>query len=277
MKHLSELKKKIVRLLENNSFKTLIELLVLIAAVVGIWLSILSANAARNANVISAASLNEMQIQRNIAYMPELVVETSHATIRWMLDEQGDIHLTEPLTSELERLDEFRMYGGICASIVNIGQGTAKDVSVTYRIEPLNEEEIKSMEMLLDSYMMNEHVAENIRNNIYNGWEWHYKKPFILGGVQESWQISTHASYIHWIDYLVKSFIHIPPPFIHPSAPIDIGVLYAKLEISFYDIQGIPITEYRELQIKSNGGWATDNKQEGELKIVIQMIYPRNE
>jgi hypothetical protein len=274
--------KKFINLLSNDSFKTLAELLVLLFAVLGIWLAkyandaaIAANQAAMAANEISRAALEEMQNQFNKAFEPELVAETTHATVHWAENADNGIFITG-ITAEVERLGAIPSFEGIPVSIVNIGQGTARDIAIRYQSQPFNDVHTGLMDALMEYYR-----AGKAYYDIWEAYQFDQQpsrlleKPFLLGNVQESWQFDLHREVIAWLGYTLfdirGSFLNDSN---HPGLHGILIDLSANLEIEYYDMQGRHFTEQRVIEIRHSHSMWYAEQGNGVSSVVIRMIKP---
>jgi len=275
--------KKFIDLLANDSFKTFIEILVLTFAVLGIWLAkfsndaaVAANQAAMAANEISRATFEEMQAQYNKAFEPELVVETTYATVYWAENNDG-IYVTN-IVSEVERLGELPSHDGIPINIVNIGQGTAKDITITYQIQAISEENADKMDLLIDYYRTEKIYFDLWEvNNFRQLYKMMFNKPFLLGNVQESWQFNIHREVISWLGY---TLFDIRGAYLRdPNHPDVYGTLIAfkvRLDIECYDMQGRLFTEQREIEIRQTHSMWHVNEGIGTTSIMIHMVKPES-
>lgn len=189
------------------------------------------------ATVVSAIivlfTLNEMQIQRNNAYMPDIAFEHVTVNISW-----GD---TTQLDSYSDYLPDTDNTAEINPTIVNlpvrnIGVGVAKKVSFIVEAEnyiawinAFNELNPTSEY----TYTYNNGIMTIFNGTIQNVFNatYHNEKTFLLPNAEEAYQITIPVQYVKLFEHFCKTCKSFTVPNV-------------EVKVSFEDVQGI---EYRKV------------------------------
>lgn len=217
------------------------------------WCEILTGLATVISAIIVVLTLHEMQVQRNNAYMPDVIFETASVTVSWGNPQSLDEYDT--VVEEEANLNP----SSINLPVRNIGVGVAKKLSFTIT----HDNYIAWLSLFNELNPENQYTYTQNGNrlNVSNGAtevsfnaDYHIEKAFLLPDAEETYVFVIPMQYTALLQEIFST---------RNAAPVDIPDL--KIQVCFEDVQGIKyeqtvllaIEDYILVQDSDKNGFAT--------------------
>lgn len=182
-------------------------------------------------------TLKEMQVERNAAYAPDILINPVGVASNWSFLPEDDY---DPLTYSDENVD---------LTVINAGVGIAEYVKFEWdesNVERLAEELNKTSSELANSYTLNDYLQ---RNRWFSDSE-ESSLTYILPDGQQEYLLRVPFQYLHIIREIVKEQ--------NSSILENNHFPELKLNVTYYDVQGIKFEKifyFRYEVSQYDSGW----------------------
>lgn len=235
MKYLIKHMKSSMSFLRNNKSK-----IKFVSEIIASFASVVSA-------IIVVLTLNEMQIQRNNAYMPDVVFEPVTVNVSWgdpaelddSISRTGDVPETNPTLVRIP--------------VRNIGVGVAKKLTFTIDADNYFSWISEFNELNPDTpytYKQNGDLLIISNGSLHNEFNatYHNEKTFLLPNAEETYEITLPIQYTKLLHHFYET---------QRGQPFTVSDL--EINVSFEDVQGIKYDKVISLTIQPSFSFCDAN------------------